>query len=68
MHACDACDTGLILGRDMFVLGALVEDGDDFGQFVSGDPTFELSLLAECMSAIHWSCHVEVPNSNCISC
>ncbi len=28
-----------------------------------GDPSFELSLLAECMSAIHWGSHVEVPNT-----
>jgi hypothetical protein len=24
------------------------------------DPTYEHSLLAECMSAIHWGSHVEV--------
>ncbi len=30
-----ACDPGSIPGRDMFVSGALVEDGDDLGQVSS---------------------------------
>jgi hypothetical protein len=32
------------------------------------DPSFELSLLAECMVAIHWGSNVEAQNSNSISC
>ena len=34
----------------------------------AGDPTFELLLHAECMSAIHWGSHVEAPNSNSLIC
>ncbi len=35
MRAFDAGDLGSIPGRDMFVPGALVEDGDDLGQVSS---------------------------------
>ncbi len=30
--------------------------------------TYELLLLADCMSAIHWESQVEIPNNNSISC
>ncbi len=32
VHSCDAGDPGSIPGQDMFVAGALAEDGDDLGQ------------------------------------
>ncbi len=72
MLACDAGGPVSIPGRYVLSLGALVEDGEDLGQvsadlFLQCDPTFEHSFLAECMSAIPWS-HVQVPNSNSISC
>ena len=35
MRACDACHLGSIPGRDVFVSGALLEDGDDLGQVSS---------------------------------
>jgi hypothetical protein len=35
VQACYAGDPGSIPGRDMFVWGALVEDGDDLGQVSS---------------------------------
>jgi hypothetical protein len=32
-------------------------------QAYPGDPTYELLLLAKCLSVIDWGSHVEVPNS-----